>query len=137
MIINFTIYGEPTAKGRPRFFRAGNFVRTYTPKATMQAENDFKIQSLQYKPIIPYTQEIILSIRVFKKIPKGFSKIKQIAAENRSLRPTTKPDWDNYGKLVCDAMNGIFWKDDSQIVSAWVEKYYSDRPRIEVSMEAL
>lgn len=137
MKIAFTIFGEPTAKGRPRFFRAGNFVRTYTPKDTLIAENDFRLQSLQYKPAIPLTQEILLTIKIYRKIPKSFSKLKVIAANSGAIRPTTKPDWDNYGKLVCDAMNGIFWKDDSQIVSAWVEKYYSDNPRIEIALEAI
>lgn len=26
-----------------------------------------------------------------------------------------KPDWDNLGKLACDALNGIAFKDDSQV----------------------
>lgn len=49
----------------------------------------------------------------------------------------TKPDADNYLKGVKDALKGIIWKDDSQVVDAFVRKRYSARPRIEVKIKEL
>lgn len=49
-------------------------------------------------------------------------------------RPITKPDWDNVGKIVSDALNGIAYRDDSQIVDARVVKRYSDNPMVKVSV---
>ena len=44
-------------------------------------------------------------------------------------------DWDNYGKLVNDAFNGIVWKDDSQVQVGTVRKDYDPKdPRIEVEV---
>jgi hypothetical protein len=49
-----------------------------------------------------------------------------------------KPDWDNFGKAVCDAMNGVIIKDDSQIRRGTVEKLWAPKGaegRIHIVME--
>ncbi|CZR99762.1 Endodeoxyribonuclease RusA [Clostridioides difficile] len=51
------------------------------------------------------------------------------------IRPNKKPDLDNIIKSVADSLNGIAYKDDSQIVEVVSKKYYSDRPRVEVELE--
>ena len=38
--IMFTVYGNPVAKGRPRFAKRGNFVQTYTPEKTKAYESE-------------------------------------------------------------------------------------------------
>ena len=46
-----------------------------------------------------------------------------------------KSDWDNFHKLSMDAMTGIVYEDDSQIVEANVIKSYSkENPRIEIEI---
>jgi len=46
-----------------------------------------------------------------------------------------RSDWDNFHKLSMDALTGIIWEDDSQIVKAHVEKYYcKENPRIEIKL---
>jgi len=132
--ITFTVYGEPVAKGRPKFFRRGNFVGTYTPKKTADAETDFKTQALSRRPCKPVTGQVDLEVSFFRPIPKSFSKRKRLDALDGRIAPITRPDVDNYVKLICDAMNGIFWVDDAQIVCMRVHKKYSDTPRTEVTM---
>lgn len=36
------IKGEPVGKGRPKFARQGNYVKTYTPEKTVEYENLIK-----------------------------------------------------------------------------------------------
>ena len=48
------------------------------------------------------------------------------------IKPTKKPDADNIAKAVCDALNGIACKDDSQVVDLTVRKHYSKFPRVQV-----
>lgn len=49
-----------------------------------------------------------------------------------------KSDWDNFHKLSMDALTGIVWADDSQIVEANVRKEYDPKkPRIEIVVNAL
>ena len=50
--------------------------------------------------------------------------------------PTKKPDFDNIQKIICDALNGVAYHDDSQIVKADIEKVYSTTPHVEVNVEA-
>lgn len=134
MIITFEVLGEPVAKGRPKFFRRGNYTGTYTPPKTEQAEYDFKVQSLKYKPAKLIEEAITLDIVIYRSIPKSMSKKKRQLINEGKLFPITRPDCDNYGKLVMDAMNKIFWKDDSQIVKLDIKKYYSDNPKIKIAL---
>lgn len=50
------------------------------------------------------------------------------------IRPTKKPDIDNITKAVLDALNKVAYKDDAAIVQFSVEKFYSDNPRVEVTI---
>lgn len=45
---------------------------------------------------------------------------------NKRPDPTTKPDLDNLVKSVKDAMNGLVWRDDSQVIRIEAEKVYTD-----------
>ena len=51
------------------------------------------------------------------------------------MNPIKRPDADNIAKIVLDALNGIAYKDDSQIVDLSVPKRYSDKPRVEIFIE--
>jgi len=49
-----------------------------------------------------------------------------------------KADWDNFNKLIMDALTGIVWVDDSQITEAHVSKMYcKENPRIEIIIKKL
>jgi Holliday junction resolvase RusA-like endonuclease len=48
------------------------------------------------------------------------------------LRPVKRPDFDNIAKIVCDALNGVAWHDDAQIVNAQVIKLYGVEPCVKV-----
>jgi Holliday junction resolvase RusA-like endonuclease len=60
------------------------------------------------------------------------------SAPKRVLRPVTRPDIDQYIKLLLDAGNGVLWVDDSQVCHLTVEKAFApdDRPRIEITVSA-
>lgn len=130
--IKFTVYGEPTPKGRPRFSR--KLMAAYTPAKTHKAEEYFLLQALKSKPPEPLTGPLVVLFDVYKA--KGMPKSKKgiTDAENGLIRPTTKPDLDNYIKIL-DALNGIFWADDSQIVEIRARKFYSAKARIEVEIQ--
>ena len=66
------------------------------------------------------------------------SKKKREAALAGQLRPTTKPDVSNVLKGVEDALKGLWYADDSQIVGyGELGKWYAERPRIEIAMQEL
>ena len=74
---------------------------------------------------------------IYRQIPKSVSKKRRELKNERIIRPTVKPDIDNYTKGILDSLNGICWIDDSQIVSLIANKYYSDEPRVEIEIKEL
>ena len=138
--MTLVIYGEPVAQGRPRFSTQGGFARAYDPAKSRDYKAYIRLAAAeQVSASGALCGALSLSVRVYRGIPKSLSKSKREAAERGELRPTTKPDLDNYVKGIKDALKTICWQDDSQIV-AYHEpfgKYYSDTPRIEVEVKPL
>lgn len=132
--MTFSIPGEPCAKGRPRFSRQGQSVRTYTPAKTANYEN---LVILEYQNAGGKMLEgmIAMTVMAYYPIPKSASKKARSQMVSGAVRPTKKPDTDNVLKIVADALNGIAYKDDSQIVTSHIEKWYSDEPRMDVIIE--
>ena len=50
------------------------------------------------------------------------------------IRPLSKPDFDNVEKKYSDMYNGNIWIDDSIVISSSFNKYYSELPRIEITL---
>ena len=62
------------------------------------------------------------------------SKVEMVLAEMGLIRPISKPDWDNIGKAYCDMIQGFLIYDDSLIIKGMSEKFYSIKPRIEITI---
>ena len=132
------IFGEPVAQGRPRFSRQGGFVKAYDPAKSRDYKSYVRMIAAQHAPVTPVEGAIEFSLRIYRAIPKGMPKYKREAAKAGKLRPVTKPDVSNVLKGVEDALKGVWYKDDSQIVGYGVlGKWYDERPRIEIMMREL
>ena len=131
MTIEFTIPGVPQGKERPRFTQNGE---TYTPKKTKGYE---KLVAWAYQCEAhgaKFTGTIRVDIAAIYPVPHSWSKRKQAEAIDNQILPMVKPDWDNIGKIVCDALNGIAYKDDAAITDATVCKRYGTRPCVAVRL---
>lgn len=110
----------------------------YTPKETEQYERSIATaankamggQSL-------FTGPILIELRMFHPIPRSWSKKRQAMALVGEVMPTVKCDADNCLKAVCDALNGVVWKDDTQVVNVMLAKRYAEVPRVEVKIVPL
>ena len=135
MELTLTIPGEPCAQGRPRFSTHGGFVKAYDPEKSRNYKAYVKmcaIKSMQEKGLTRTEKALSIEVRAFMSIPPSKSKKFKQAAVLGIERPTKKPDVDNIFKCVTDAMSGIAYKDDKQIVAATVNKWYAEVPRVEV-----
>ena len=82
----------------------------------------------------PLTGPLVVVVYAFMPIPTSWPKGRQREARQRIIRPQTKPDWDNIGK-VCDALNGIVWGDDACVVDGSVRKFYAEVPELVITVE--
>ena len=134
MAVLFTIPGSPVAKGRPRVGKFG----AYTPKKTVEYENLVRMAYVQCAPDKPPIDGYIRAeILLYFPIPKSTTKKAKAGMEAGTIRPAKKPDCDNCIKSITDALNGIAYKDDSQIVEITCQKYYSSQPRAVVLLSEL
>ena len=137
--IKFTVPGPPFGKQRPKFSRAGEYVKTYTPDKTVNYENLVKLMYQQAEKGRKFSEDAAVDVRIiaYYEIPKSTSKKKRKAMLEHRLRPTKKPDWDNIGKIVCDSLNKVAYRDDSAVVDAQVRKFYSENPRVDVMIRVI
>lgn len=122
-----TIPGTAVGKGRPRFnTRTG---RAYTDQKTRVAENDIRaIWREAGSPRLPDGWPISVEVIVVMKRPAShyLGSGALSAAGRRSVYPIRKPDADNCAKLVCDALNGLAYKDDAQITDLEVRRRWAE-----------
>ena len=131
--VMFTVEGTPIGKGRPKFARRGNFVSTYTPTKTRDYET--LIAEAAQKAMgssEPLKTPVAAYIYITVPIPASYSKKRSEACLSGLERPCKKPDCDNVVKAFFDAMNGIVYQDDSQIVSIHATKRYGTVGMVEV-----
>lgn len=140
-MVIFEVPGKPQGKARARTFYNPRIGRSQsiTPQNTvlyenlikqcyLAAENSDKSRWFNSEPL-----EIFID--VYYEIPKSTTKKVRAEIEKGKLYPTKKPDADNIAKVICDALNKIAYKDDSQIVNLSVRKLYSaDRPKVMVKI---
>lgn len=137
--IKFSIPGQPFGKQRPRVVSRGTFSKAYTPKETVSYENLVKLMYSQAAKGKMFPDGAMLDVRIiaYYDIPKSTSKKKRKEMLEHKIRPAKKPDWDNIGKIVCDSLNLVAYHDDSAVVDAQVRKFYSENPRVDVTIKVI
>lgn len=130
-MLEFTVPTAPVAKARARSTRSGHH---YTPQKTVDFESIVSWHAkaaMAGKPL--YEGALIVTLYYGIPIPKNLEpRIKR----GEIIYPTKRPDMDNYEKSVLDAMNGIVYKDDAQIVATFHKKRYTRNPRVVISVDS-
>lgn len=132
-MLQFHIDGDPVPKGRPKFTNRAGFMRTYTPKQTVEYEllvRQAAKSAMGPTDLLETPVGVYLYIRL--PIPKSHSKKRREACLSGLEKPIKKPDLDNLAKSILDGFNGVIWKDDSQIVSLHVTKVYASAAGVDV-----
>ncbi|MCW4115628.1 RusA family crossover junction endodeoxyribonuclease [Aurantimonas sp. MSK8Z-1] len=133
--IEIVLLGQPRGKERPRFSKASGAV--YTPQKTQSYEAALKFAAQQVmgdRP--PLEGPLELDIVAVMPVPKSWPKRKRADALANRIRPISKPDWDNFGKVL-DAGNLVLWIDDSQVVDGRVRKHYGEKPGMWITVRPI
>jgi len=127
MEIQITIPGKPIAKKRPRFVRRGKFVGAYNSQETEEGR-----WILEAKSQISHKWEDgpVIAFMVFlMPIPTSLRGRDIALIDAGKYYHVKKPDLDNLIKFAKDCLNGIAWRDDSQVIKITSLKQYSRDPR--------
>jgi len=143
MVLKFTIPLPPKAQKRARsrgvIIRGGgklgqDIARSQSYTDSGQRTEQAKLMTLMYphRPAAPLEGPLALGVRAYLPIPQSKPQKWKAAALAGEIRPTTKPDCSNMVKHLEDVMQGVFFRDDKEIVSLTIEKYYGDPARWEI-----
>lgn len=132
--VSFTVQGKPTGKARPRVVMQNGHARAYTPQATADYEERVRLEYQAQCGNAYFERGVPLMVQIvaYMPIPQSASQKQRERMLRGSLQPVKKPDWDNIGKIICDALNGVAWHDDAQIVRATVSKLYGLEEGVQV-----
>lgn len=143
MKLHFEIIGEPRPKQSARFYHTGKFIKSYQTQKVKNEESNVKMQVIAQLPAgFAITRNAIRVTKLHYVFlpPKSMRKsvLKAIQA-GELVYKATRPDLtDNLNKGVFDALQGIIYANDSQIISLDnVKKIYGLRPRVEIELEIL
>ena len=132
----FHVPGKPVPKARPRVTKKGY---AYTPRTTQVFEQAVKLAWRKSRATHPFPEGVPLSMEITFNFapPKSWSKKRRAEVIEKGMCPTCRPDLDNLMKGVADALNGLAYKDDGQIVAAVIRKKYARKAHTRVVLEEL
>lgn len=134
----FSLAGDPRGKGRPRTSVRGGFARVYTDAATRKYEASIKhIAALEMRGRAPFEGPLSVSLRFRLSPPKSMSKRQRAAVLAGDEAYLGRVDLDNCAKAVLDAMNGVAFLDDVQIVRLFLTKVAAAQAGADVRIEPL
>lgn len=115
------VTGKIRGKARPRVCRG----HAFTPKDTVQYEK--LVRECYQEQDGRYLEGAIKALIIaYYKIPKSYTKKRVQVIRDGLEKPTKKPDADNIGKVILDSLNGVVYKDDSQIIDLRIKKEYTE-----------
>lgn len=126
--IRVYIEGKTVAKQRPIFGKG----RVFTPKKTVDYEryvrDCYRSQTTEENRFLE--GPIAINLISIRKIPKSSSAKQKEMMMNNEILPVKKPDLDNIAKSVLDALNGVAYNDDSQVVTLNLSKVYGNEDAV-------
>ena len=140
-LFTFTVPGKPQGKARARTFHnsKSDKMSSVTPEKTVLYENLIKTCFQQKYGQKRFSDDayVVANILAYFEPPKSISKTKRAEMLEGKIWPAKKPDSDNIAKVVLDALNGIAYHDDTQIIKLSVTKAYKEEAYLSVTLMEL
>lgn len=123
-------YVAPVPASRPRVTRWS----TYFPKKYTQYREAMGIATANIC-FTPFECNLYAQVDFYIQIPKSWSKKKRLAKQGTYC--DNNADIDNYCKSILDSLNGVYYKDDSQIVMLKARMFWANTGRTEIQITKL
>lgn len=139
--IRITVYGTPQTAGSKRAYKRGNHINVVDDNPNSRA---WKKQVAQYAGEVMAGAKLLdgpleLELRFYRSRPKGhLSKRTDVElVPSAPAFPITRPDTTKLIRAVEDALTGIVWRDDAQVVDQHAFKRYGAPERAEIVVRPL
>lgn len=132
----FSVPGKPQGKARAKTYHNHGVTRTVTPEKTVLYENFIKECFLRESNGVFFDKgtPVYLIVEIRYAPPKSTSKKRYTGMMEGKEYPTKKPDADNVLKVICDALNGVAYYDDAQIIYIACGKKYAVNDGLTISL---
>ncbi len=136
-MIKFTVHGFPKAKGSLSAFPYQKDGKTRVAMVQGKTSKDWEklvrneSQRFAGGELLTHPLHVVL----YFYLTKPQSRIRKNSVPYPY--PNVKPDIDKLSRSVLDALTGIIFKDDAQIVSLFAYKNYGDPPRVEIEVREI
>jgi len=137
MTFEFITYARPEPQGSMRgFVRNGRSILTsnnkkmkpYRQEVTNTAQNALLMETAEL-PLFGKHEPVSIRFKFYFQRPPSIPK--------KRVELVVKPDIDKIARATCDALTGILYADDAQIVEMTASKHYGTPERVEVSISAV
>lgn len=137
--VTFQVPGKPQGKARARTVmnKALGHSVSYTPENDLLYENLIKSRFLDQADGFYLETGTPVALRIVARFmpPASTSKKKQKQMLEGEILPLKKPDMDNIVKVVADALNGVAYHDDTQVILVSAKKAYSAMEGLDITVE--
>lgn len=137
-MISFTVYGTAEPAGSKRAFvvkgRAVVTDANARSKPWKQEVASKGAEAMNGDPLLDGPLEVVFTI--FVPRPAGHFGKKGLLPSARQ-QPTVKPDLLKLARGIEDALTGVVWRDDSQIVAEHLFKSYGERAGVVIQIRDL
>lgn len=137
MKLKLIIDGNPVPASRPAFSSKLKGGKAYIQPKYRIYKNNVEVEywdKYHNKQIFERGVPLVATIHFYRQIQESISKKEHDRRAKHEVRPTVKPDLDNYLKAILDGLKRA-WFDDGQITDFHIKKDYDERPRVEVLIE--
>ncbi len=144
-MIQFTVIGVPQPAGSKRAFpfhkkngKLGVAVSDSNPKARdwkSAVASEARLHVGEGGPLLDGPLDVLMIF--FLPRPKGHFKKNGQERPSAPMWPTTRPDTQKLARGTTDALTGILWRDDSQIIEERLLKMYGEPARVEITVTEL
>ena len=141
--VAFTVHGVPQPAGSKRAFvtpKTGRIVVVDDAKGSRPWKNRVAAAAAEAMdgPPLSGPVELLLTFSVTR--PRGHYGVgrnSDIVKPSAPVFPTVRPDITKLVRAAEDAMTGIVWKDDAQVIAQHADKRYGPSPHVTVEVLSL
>lgn len=124
------IFGDPIPQKQTQWVRKTGIA--YDPSKKAKERVQWCVRP--YAPTQPLKCPVSVKITFYFEPPKSTSGIRRRQMLHGVIHHTKKPDADNCAYLITNALKGIFYDDDSQIIDLSIHKRYGESGKTVVSI---